>query len=68
MLRNETERSEGTDANVSRLVGTDPDKIIKNTEILLKNPQAYKKMSKAAALYGDGRAAVKIVKIILNKQ
>ena len=67
VLRNETERSEGIEANVAKLVGTDSDTIIKNIEILLKNPHEYEKMSKTATLYGDGRASERIVNIILNK-
>lgn len=66
VLRNETERSEGIEAKVAKLVGTDRDTIIKNIEILLRNPDEYKKMSKTATLYGDGKASEKIVNIILN--
>lgn len=67
VLRNETERSEGIEANVAKLVGTEPDAIIKNVEILLRNPHEYEKMAKATALYGDGKASERIVNIILNK-
>ncbi len=67
VLRNETERPEGIEANVAKLVGTNPEAIIKNVEILLRNSQEYKKMAKATALYGDGRASEKITDIILNK-
>lgn len=65
VLRNETERPEGIEANVAKLVGTDPDTIIKNTEMLLRDRHAYAKMSKSTSLYGDGRASEKIVNIIL---
>jgi len=67
VLRDETERPEGIEANVAKLVGTDPETIINNTEILLKDPDVYTKMSKATSLYGDGRASERIVNIILNK-
>lgn len=67
VLRNETERCEGVEAGVARLVGTDPCNIIKNAEILLRNPQEYEEMSKSAALYGDGTASEKIVEIVLNR-
>lgn len=66
VLRNQTERPEGIEANVAKLVGTDYDAIIKHAEILLRNPLEYEKMSKTVALYGDGRASEKIVKIIFN--
>lgn len=67
VLRNETERPEGIEANVAKLVGTDSDIIIKNVEMLLRNQHEYEKMSKATSIYGDGRASEKIVNIILNK-
>lgn len=67
VLRNETERSEGLDAKVAKLMGTESVAIIKNTELLLKNAQEYKRMSKAVDLYGDGKASRRIVKIILNR-
>ncbi len=66
VLRNETERPEGIEANVAKLVGTKPDVIIKNIEILLRNSHEYEKMAKATTLYGDGTASQKIVKILLN--
>jgi len=66
VLRNETERPDGIEANVARLVGTDYRTIIKNIESLLRNPREYKKMSKATNLYGDGTASKKIVNIILK--
>lgn len=64
VLRNETERPEGIEANVAKLVGTDTNIIIKNVEKLLRNTREYAKMSKAANLYGDGKASEKIVRII----
>lgn len=66
VLRNETERPEGVEANVAKLVGTDPDAIITNIELLLNDPRQYKKMSRATSLYGDGFAAKKIANIILG--
>ena len=66
VLRNETERREGIEANVAKLVGTDPDTVVKNIEILLRNPRMYKKMSKKTAIYGDGKASKRIVNVILN--
>ena len=51
VLRNETERQDGIEAKVAKLVGTNVDNIVKNTMLLLKDPTKYKKMSKAAMLY-----------------
>ena len=42
-------------------------KIIKETQHLLDNQESYHKMSRAINPYGDGRAAQKIVDILLGK-
>ena len=65
VLRETTERPEGIDAGVLRLVGTDSQKIINETRHLLDNPQAYSKMAHAANPFGDGHAAEKIVASLL---
>ena len=41
--------------------------IIKEVKTLLSSKAAYSKMSKSTNPYGDGTAAKKIVKAILNK-
>lgn len=66
VMRLETERPEGVDAGVAKLVGTDTNTIIKEVELLLRNRRAYSRMSKAISPYGDGRAAKRIVNIIIN--
>ncbi len=66
VLREETERPEGVDAGVARLVGTDENEIIKYAELLLKNKSEYEKMSKAVSPYGDGKAAKRIFDTIRN--
>lgn len=66
VLRNETERPEGIEAGVAKLVGTDTGSIVKNVEILLHNSAAYRKMSQAVSPYGDGKAARRIVAITSN--
>jgi UDP-N-acetylglucosamine 2-epimerase (non-hydrolysing) len=64
VLREETERPEGIEAKVAKLVGTDKTRIIRETELLLHNRKAYLKMANAVSPYGDGKAAKRIVKII----
>lgn len=64
VVREVTERPEGVEAGASRLVGTDTQRIIKNVEELLQNPQAYQAMASARNPYGDGRAAGRIVEAI----
>jgi len=64
VLRDQTERQEGIQAGALKLVGTDPDKIIRYTERLLRNPAAYQKMSRACNVFGDGHSARRIVTIL----
>jgi len=61
VMRNTTERPEAIEAGTVKLVGTDERKIIKEVELLLKNPSKYHEMSKSKNPYGDGRASKKIV-------
>ena len=67
VMRNTTERPEGVDAGTVKLVGANKDEIIKETQNLLNNQEAYHKMSRAINPYGDGRAAQKIVDILRGK-
>lgn len=61
VLRDVTERPEGVEAGVLRLVGTDSGGIITETKLLLANPSAYQQMARAANPYGDGQSASRIV-------
>lgn len=64
VLRETTERPEGIEANVAKLIGTDTERIIMETEVLLNNNSEYSKMAKTVNPYGDGMAARRIVNII----
>jgi UDP-N-acetylglucosamine 2-epimerase (non-hydrolysing) len=66
VLRETTERPEGVEAGTAKLVGTNTDNIIKETELLLNNQKEYDKMAKAVNPYGDGKASERIVDIIRN--
>ncbi len=61
VLRETTERPEGVEAGTARLVGTDPERIVAETERLLDDADAYRAMARAHNPYGDGRAAGRIV-------
>jgi len=61
VLRDVTERPEGVEAGVLRLVGTETDKIVAETKRLLIDQSAYQRMAHAANPYGDGHAARRIV-------
>ena len=61
VMRDTTERPEAVDAGTVKLVGTNPQRIISETNTLLDDPQAYEIMAKAHNPYGDGKACVRIV-------
>ncbi len=67
VLRRETERPEAVLAGTVRLVGTDIDKIVAETERLLGSDADYASMARAVSPYGDGRAAERIVKVLLSQ-
>jgi UDP-N-acetylglucosamine 2-epimerase (non-hydrolysing) len=64
VMRETTERPEGVTAGTCRLVGTDPEKILGESAILLNDPAAYASRSSLQNPYGDGKSASKIVKIL----
>lgn len=64
VLREETERQEGVRAGALKLVGTDSKKILKEAERLLNSPAAYRRMSQASDVFGDGHSAARIVKVL----
>jgi len=68
VLREKTERPEGVDAGVLKLVGTDEQRIFSEARRLLDDEQAYAQMAHAANPFGDGHAAEKIVQALLEYQ
>jgi UDP-N-acetylglucosamine 2-epimerase (non-hydrolysing) len=66
VLREVTERPEGIDAGTVRLVGTDRESIVAQARRLLDDPAAHAEMAHAINPYGDGHAAPRIVKAILD--
>jgi UDP-N-acetylglucosamine 2-epimerase (non-hydrolysing) len=68
VLRAVTERPEGVEAGTVRLVGTDMERIVNETQRLLDDPQAHARMAQATNPYGDGHAAQRIVQAILDYQ
>lgn len=61
VMRDTTERPEAVTAGTVKLVGTDYDRIIDETQSLLEDITYYEKMSKAINPYGDGMACGRIV-------
>jgi len=68
VLREKTERPEGVTAGVLKLVGTDTERIVTEASRLLDDRSAYDAMAHAESPYGDGHAAQRIVKGILDFQ
>ncbi len=66
VLREKTERPEGVVAGTAKVIGTQVDRIIEESERLLTDEAEYKKMSRTSCPYGDGRAARRIVEYILQ--
>lgn len=68
VMRDTTERPEGVDAGMLRLVGTDEETIYQNFKELLENEEAYHKMAHACNPYGDGHACERIADILEGKE
>jgi UDP-N-acetylglucosamine 2-epimerase (non-hydrolysing) len=64
VMRQVTERPEGIEAGVARLVGTSSTVIVHEAARLLRDPVAYRAMTAAANPYGDGRASRRIVQLL----
>jgi len=65
VLRSRTERVEAIEAGTAKLVGTDAQKIVEETECLLHDPVLYAQMARANNPYGDGLASERILQILL---
>lgn len=60
VTRDTTERPEAVDAGAVKLVGTDEEKIVEETRLLLDNEEAYRRMAEAENPFGDGTACTQI--------
>lgn len=61
VMRETTERPEGVTTGTARLVGTSRQRIVEETERLLRDSDAYTGMARVHSPYGDGHAAERIV-------
>ena len=66
VLREVTERPEGVEAGVLKLVGMDRQRIFSEAVRLLDDPAAYQAMASASNPFGDGHAAEYIVQALLD--
>jgi UDP-N-acetylglucosamine 2-epimerase len=66
VMREETERPEAVEAGVAKLVGTDPSRIVPEALRLLEHEEARAAMRSGGSPFGDGHAATRIVRILLD--
>lgn len=66
VMRDTTERPEAVDAGTVLLVGTEEERMVSETLRLLEDERHYESMARAHNPYGDGRAAERIVKELLD--
>lgn len=64
VMREVTERVEGIQAGIAKLVGTKKENILKAVQDLIEHPLEYQRMAKAINPYGDGKASERIVDIL----
>ena len=67
VLRDTTERPEAVEAGTVKLIGTEYEDVLRETNMLLDDAEHYKKMSEATNPYGDGKACERIIRAILQK-
>ncbi|TLD85845.1 UDP-N-acetylglucosamine 2-epimerase (non-hydrolyzing) [Helicobacter sp. MIT 05-5294] len=67
LMRDNTERPEALEAGVVKLVGTNVERIVRETQSLLDNPAHYEAMSKAINPYGDSKSCQKILNFIKQR-
>lgn len=67
VLREVTERPEAVDAGTARIVGTDPERIVRELTRLLDDAQEHRKMARATNPFGDGQASERIVAALLGE-
>ena len=68
VMRDTTERPEALKSGTVHLVGTNHDLIVSEVSMLLDDPVAYEKMSKAVNPYGDGKACSRIVRALNGEE
>ena len=64
VMRRETERPEGIEAGVARLVGSERRAIVRRVLELFADDAAYRAMARVANPYGDGQAAGRIAAVL----
>jgi UDP-N-acetylglucosamine 2-epimerase len=65
VTRETTERPEAMELGLAKLVGTDEELLFSEMTGLLDDPDAYRRMSRVANPYGDGRASRRIARQLM---
>jgi len=66
LMRETTERPEAVESGVVKIVGTDTEKIIEETERLINDKNVYNAMTESKNPFGDGVAGKRIAKIVYD--
>ncbi|MFQ5989893.1 MAG: non-hydrolyzing UDP-N-acetylglucosamine 2-epimerase [Candidatus Methylomirabilales bacterium] len=66
VMRDTTERPEGLEAGVARLVGTQASSIVSAVQQLLEHPEEYDRVAQVTSPYGDGKSGERIVQSVVN--
>jgi len=66
VLREITERPEAVKAGVARLIGIERRRVVLETLTLLRDPKAYAAMARTVSPFGDGRAAERVARAVLD--
>lgn len=64
VMRDTTERPEAIEAGTSMLVGTNPARVLRAVETLLRDETSYRAMAHAENPYGDGRAGERVIEAL----
>jgi UDP-N-acetylglucosamine 2-epimerase (non-hydrolysing) len=65
--RDVTERAEGICTRAARIVGTDPQRLVRELSLLLDDPDTNSRFPQHRNVYGDGRAAFRIVAALVGR-
>lgn len=68
VMRDTTERPEGVLAGTARLIGTDAGRIVAAVTELLDDQAIYQAMARAHSPFGDGKAAIRIARLIAQAE
>ena len=66
VMREVTERPEAVEAGTVQLIGTDRQTILSGVEEVLSDDIIYKAMSRAHNPYGDGKAASRVIDVLIS--